>query len=94
MPLTEADLTSLGDEASRSTGNLAAAPTTRVIVGNLTEGQALQINGQVGQENWYAVSNLEIRNNKATGKATQINGLMSTDAFSQLLQHRAATVGK
>lgn len=55
---------------------------------NMTAGQALQINGPVGEQEWYKTSHLVVRDNKATGESTQINAGMSMEAFSALLRAR------
>jgi len=79
VTLTDAEIASLsGQEAS-----------SRIVVDNVTEGQALQINGPIGKQEWYQVSHLAIKNNKATEQSIQINDGMSTEAFTLLLQSRS-----
>ncbi|KAF1847244.1 uncharacterized protein K460DRAFT_306212 [Cucurbitaria berberidis CBS 394.84] len=65
---------------------------TRIVLNNLTEDQAIQINGPVGREGWMEVSYLEIRDNKSVGRSTQVNHAISMDVFKSLLEHRAANM--
>ncbi|KFY97525.1 hypothetical protein V498_02017 [Pseudogymnoascus sp. VKM F-4517 (FW-2822)] len=84
--LTNEDIASLRHEGGSE--DLIKTPSTRIVIDNMTGGQAMQINGPVGVQEWYRVSHLEIKNNKATEKSIQINDGISTEAFSLLLQHR------
>jgi hypothetical protein len=54
--------------------------TERVIVGNMTQDQAIQINGPLGKDLWKNVIRLEIRDNKAFGKSVQINHATTMEA--------------
>ncbi|PYI29292.1 hypothetical protein BP00DRAFT_417322 [Aspergillus indologenus CBS 114.80] len=45
----------------------------RVIENNLTQMQALQINGPVGEDRWQSLSRLVIRENRASAFSTQVN---------------------
>lgn len=79
------------DDASESPSNHSIKDiTSRVIINNSTEGQALQINGPIGEIGWREVSHLEIRNNRATGSSIQLNHATSIDVFKQMLAARAA----
>jgi DNA phosphorothioation-dependent restriction protein DptG len=77
--LNEQDIASLGG-------------STKIVLDNLTEDQAMQINGPVGKQEWHQVSHLEIKNNKATGNSVQINDGMSSEAFAMLLQSHQVTL--
>jgi len=82
VTLTSADIASLcGEETS-----------SRIVVDNVTEDQALQINGPVGKREWYQVSHLAIKSNKASGQSMQINDGLSTEAFTLLLQSHSSSV--
>ncbi|KAJ5894634.1 hypothetical protein N7495_006325, partial [Penicillium taxi] len=59
--------------------------TSRIIVGNLTRLQALQINGPIGEDEWKAVSHLEIRGNEAGAASSQVNYPVSGTVFASLL---------
>ncbi|KAF5876587.1 uncharacterized protein Bfra_002992 [Botrytis fragariae] len=61
---------------------------SRVVLKNVTRDQALQINGSIGEKGWREVSQLEIRDNEATGNGLQVNHAISEDMFFQLLAHR------
>ncbi|KAK4868925.1 hypothetical protein LT330_006534 [Penicillium expansum] len=63
--------------------------TTRIISNNLTRGQALQINGPIGRDEWTAISHLEIRNNEAESDSTQVNYPISGTQFASLLESRS-----
>lgn len=61
---------------------------TLEVLNNRTFGQALQINGLVGQKEWSKfTSNLIIENNEARGFSTHIN-MPSKDTYSDALQNR------
>ncbi|CAG8279863.1 unnamed protein product [Penicillium olsonii] len=60
-------------------------PTTRIIIGNLTRSQALQINGPVGEDEWKSISHLEIRDNEAGLASSQVNYPVSRTVFASLL---------
>ncbi|CAG8077951.1 unnamed protein product [Penicillium olsonii] len=60
-------------------------PTTRIIIGNLTRSQALQINGPVGEDEWKSISHLEIRDNQAGLASSQVNYPVSRTVFASLL---------
>jgi hypothetical protein len=64
--------------------------STRIIVDNLTEEQALQINGPVGEDMWRKVSHLEIKRNKASGNSTQLNYPVNMEVFKQVMAARGA----
>lgn len=59
--------------------------TSRVITGNLTRLQALQINGPVGEDEWKTISHLEIRDNEAGPGSSQVNYPVSGAVFASLL---------
>lgn len=59
--------------------------TTRIIVGNLTRPQALQLNGPVGEDEWKSISHLEVRDNEAGVASSQINYPVSGAVFASLL---------
>ncbi|OBS23232.1 hypothetical protein FPOA_03785 [Fusarium poae] len=84
--LDDSDVLSLQDKAPQEAHRLAGE---RIVIDNLTEDQALQINGPIGQDGWREVAHMEIRNNKASGNAMQINDSMSMEAFTQMLALRA-----
>ena len=66
----------------------ASNTNTRIVVDNVTEDQAFQINGPVGKQEWYQISHLTIKDNKATGQSIQINDEISAELFTILLQSR------
>jgi len=97
VPLSDGDIESLSDEASSFAGDVdvsskraANDPTSRIVIDNFTEEQALQINGPIGEKGWWEVSHLEIKNNKAGGRSTQVNHGTSMAVFERLLLARAA----
>ena len=59
--------------------------TSRIVVNNMTEDQALQINGPIGVEGWREAIKLEIRNNKAAGNAIQLNHGIQMEVFERVL---------
>ncbi|KAL9119463.1 MAG: hypothetical protein Q9187_003984 [Circinaria calcarea] len=97
VPLSDGDIAWLTDEVAFLTGDADTASkpaanglTSRIVIDNSTEEQALQINGPIGEKGWWEVSHLEIRRNKAIGRSIQVNHSMSMDAFERLLAVRAA----
>ncbi|RAK72390.1 uncharacterized protein BO72DRAFT_463071 [Aspergillus fijiensis CBS 313.89] len=66
-------------------GSSSSSSTERIIENNLTQQQALQINGPVGEDRWKSISRLVIRQNKATGTSTQVNYPVSASIFYVLL---------
>lgn len=96
VPLNEGDAARLGDVApdlAENTAELEMAAntlTSRIVLNNITQGQALQINGPIGEEGWREVAKLEIRDNKAENKSIQVNHAISADVFAQLLAARNA----
>jgi len=76
VPVSDADMTALG---------LKGPKTTRIIENNLTNFQALQINGPVGEDIWKSISHLEVRNNKAGLNSAQVNYPVSRSIFFTLL---------
>ncbi|KAF2640902.1 hypothetical protein P280DRAFT_480369 [Massarina eburnea CBS 473.64] len=91
IALFNRESTSLTADTDATLESATRSTTSRIVVGNVTEEQALQINGPIGEEGWWEVSHLKIRNNRASGKSIQINHGMSMDIFEQLL--RARTTG-
>ena len=61
---------------------------TRIIIGNLTRLQALQINGPIGEDEWKTISHLEIRDNEAGLASSQVNYPVSGIVFASLLFDR------
>lgn len=59
--------------------------TTRMITGNLTRVQALQINGPVGKDEWKTISHLVTRDNEAGPVSSQVNYPVSGTIFASLL---------
>jgi len=97
VPLSNADIACLSDKVASPTGDAdtaakpaANAPTSRIVIDNSTQEQALQINRPIGEKGWWEVSYLEIRNNKAVGRSIQVNHGTSVDVFKRLLAARAA----
>ncbi|GAB1318266.1 Fungal N-terminal domain-containing protein [Madurella fahalii] len=91
--VTGDDLASLHrDGGGRSSPQTAPESNSTVgrhiVTDNMTAGQALQINGPVGAQEWHKTSHLLVRDNKATGQSMQINASMSMEAFSALLRAR------
>lgn len=64
-----------------------------MIVDNITEEQALQINGPVGKDVWEKISHLEIRRNKASGNSTQVNYPITMEVFDRLMAARQTAQG-
>ncbi|RGP69895.1 hypothetical protein FLONG3_7651 [Fusarium longipes] len=85
--LDDSDVLYLQDGTAQEAHRLSG--DVRIVMDNLTEDQALQINGPIGQEGWREVAHLEIRNNKASGNAMQVNHGMSIEAFTQMLALRS-----
>lgn len=73
---------------------VANEPTSRIVTYNSTEGQALQVNGPIGEKGWWEVSHLEIKNNKAADTSIQVNHGTSMDVFDRLLAARSASAPK
>jgi hypothetical protein len=101
IPLSKADIEYLYDEEASSTcdSNTAANPSgdaepinSLIVVDNLAEDQALQINGLIGKDGWWKASQLVVRKNKATGTAIQTNVPISLGVFDKLLSHRSANL--
>ncbi|PSN58670.1 hypothetical protein BS50DRAFT_580568 [Corynespora cassiicola Philippines] len=91
--LSDDDVKELGAEVTDE-NTAVVIPTSRIVAENTSEEQALQINGPIGKEGWWEVSNLEIRNNKALSKAIQVNHGISVDTFDRLLAHRSANIDR
>lgn len=81
---THEDLTALPTERA----DFKVVEGTRLVLGNMTEGQAIQINSPIGRENLVEVNHLAIKNNRSTGTSTMINHAISMDAFKALLDRR------
>jgi len=97
VPLSDGDIACLSNEVASIAGDANAAPkpaandpTSRIVIENLTEGQALQVNGPIGEKGWREVSHLEIRNNKAIGMSIQVNHAVSEEVFERMLAARAS----
>ena len=82
--LNQDDLEQIGVSVSSNNGSLSKR-TSRVIVGNLTRLQALQVNGPVGEDEWKTISHLEIRDNTAGLASSQVNYPVSGTVFASLL---------
>jgi hypothetical protein len=97
VPLSDSDIACLSNDKPAPLHAAAAAPepaanrsTSRIVINNITEGQALQINGPVGESGWKEVVQLEIRDNSAANKSIQVNHAISEDVFDRLLAARVA----
>jgi len=79
----------LKDRPRRGDGTVYLSDTdienSRIVIDNMTEDQALQINGPIGVEGWREVSHLEIRDNKAAGNSIQLNHGTSMEVFGRVL---------
>ncbi|KAM5359540.1 hypothetical protein ACJZ2D_014396 [Fusarium nematophilum] len=84
IPLTDADVAALPKEERGA----KIFEGTRLIVGNLTKEQAIQINGPIGRDGWVEASHIEIRDNIAAGESTMINHAISMDTFRALLEKK------
>ncbi|CAI7597741.1 unnamed protein product [Penicillium discolor] len=78
VALDQSDLNQIGISVTKG-------GTTRIITGNLTRLQALQINGPVGEDEWKTISHLEIRDNEAGPGSSQVNYPVSGAVFASLL---------
>ncbi|KXX80281.1 hypothetical protein MMYC01_203610 [Madurella mycetomatis] len=90
-PPQENGTIALSNEDLRSLVAASAQPPSRadlvnVIASNVTKDQAIQINGSVGEQDWYCISRVEVRDNQAVGGIIQVNGNMSPKALSILLK--------
>lgn len=73
----------LGPDVLKQIGNPTSdSKSTRIIIGNLTRLQALQINGPVGEDEWKSISHLEIRDNEAGTASSQANYPVSGMVFA------------
>ncbi|KXX76194.1 hypothetical protein MMYC01_208624 [Madurella mycetomatis] len=93
IAVTGDDLASLhrdrgGRSSSQTVPDGNSTVGRHIVADNMTAGQALQINGPVGAQEWYKTSHLLVQDNEATGESTQINAGMSMEAFSALLRAR------
>lgn len=99
--MTLADLKQLNDESDSEDGTLvsengsaassdgdAQLKTERIIIGNMTEDQALMLNSPIGKDIWKNISRLEIRDNHAKGSSTMINYPMNIDLWKDILDRR------
>lgn len=59
----------------------------RVIVGNISQGSAIQLLGPVGKDLWEDVR-VRVEKNTASGRAIQIASPIDPDSFEMLLQHQ------
>jgi hypothetical protein len=82
--LSDADLARLPGEAVES----KIVQGMRIVEDNLSEAQAVQINGPVGGQDWVDVSHVAVRRCVSHDQSAQINAPMSTDAFMALLDNR------
>ncbi|KAF7514904.1 hypothetical protein PCG10_004293 [Penicillium crustosum] len=73
------------DDLNRIGVSVPDGGNTRIIIGNLTRLQALQINGPVGEDEWKTISHLEIRDNEAGPASSQVNYPVSGTVFASLL---------
>ncbi|KAF2184493.1 hypothetical protein K469DRAFT_634037 [Zopfia rhizophila CBS 207.26] len=101
VPLSDGDIVCLSDGVASLDGDADVAPkpamndpTSRIVIHNSTEEQALQINGPIGEKGWWEVCHLEIRNNRAVGRSIQVNHGTSMDVFERLLVSRAADLSR
>jgi hypothetical protein len=97
VPLSDSDISCLRSDrpvplhaAAAALESAASTSTSRIVINNMTEGQALQINGPVGESGWKEVVQLEIRDNRAANKSIQVNHAISEDIFDRLLAARVA----
>jgi len=96
VPFNDSDIASLSDGPCPVIADTALAetventPTSRIVLNNITEDQALQINGPIGEKGWREVVQLEIKNNRAANKSIQVNHAISEEVFNQLMAARAA----
>lgn len=101
VPLTLNDLKQLNDQSDSEDGTLvsengsdansdgnAQLKTERIIINNMTEDQALMLNGPIGKDTWNNITRLEIRDNQAKGRSTMINYQMNTELWKDLLDRR------
>ncbi|KAM3548797.1 hypothetical protein MY1884_009021 [Beauveria asiatica] len=90
LVVTTDDLASIQRNRGDASSDLPTASNSgrvarHIVVHNMTADQALQINGPVGMQEWYAASHI-VQENKATGKSMQINAGVSMEALLELLQ--------
>jgi hypothetical protein len=94
VPLDEGDLARLGvvspDPDTAGPETATTMPTSRIVVNCITRGQALQINGPIGEEGWKEVVKLEIRDCIAEDRSIQVSHAISAETFIQLLASRNA----
>jgi hypothetical protein len=73
---TDSENETLTDDES-STGSSDGKPkptkTERIIIGNYTQDQALQLNGPIGKDLWAHISRIKICGNRAVGQSIQVN---------------------
>ncbi|KAJ9488567.1 hypothetical protein VN97_g4720 [Penicillium thymicola] len=73
------------DDLNRIGVSIPNGGNTRMIIGNLTRLQALQINGPVGEDEWKTISHIDIRDNEAGLASSQVNFSVSDTAFTSLM---------
>lgn len=96
MTLNDNDILLFNEETAAATSeggasfeSTPASASSRIIIDNITEQQALQINGPIGEQGWREVSYLRIETNRASGRSIQVNHGMSTGMFMQMLEARS-----
>jgi hypothetical protein len=50
----------------------------------MTQDQAVQVNGPIGEDLWKDISRLEIRDNRALGRSIQINYATTQDNLKEV----------
>lgn len=90
VTLRKADIISLGQDIAGeacSHGAIGEETLDRIIVGNTARDSAVQLLGPVGKDLWEDVR-ISIKNNTASGHATQIVYPTDFATFKYLLDHQ------
>lgn len=67
----------------------------RIVLNNMAENQALQLNAPVGRDMWKSLAGrIEIRDNVAKDDATQVNYATDLETLLKLMEARGALLGR
>jgi hypothetical protein len=77
-----------GNPAATAVSDNSSAARVRRVLMNQTLGDALQINGPIGEDLWKDASEVIIEKNEASDEAIQMNYAVPDDVFREILRVR------
>jgi hypothetical protein len=101
VSLSKAEVASLSIEGPSAPGEgtgaagapLDAKAIERIIIGNSSEGQAIQLNAPIGEDLWREIS-VRIENNMAGGNSTQFNFPSKWETTKYMLERQERLIAE